>query len=56
MKHSVIAAVNRQLAHSSYHIGQMVFIGKMLRDADWHALSIPKGKSAEHNAKMRKGQ
>lgn len=56
VKHSVIAAVNRQLAHYPYHIGQMVFIGKMLRDAEWQSLSIPKGKSAAHNAKMFKDQ
>lgn len=56
VRHSVVAAVNRQLAHYPYHIGQMVFIGKMLRDADWHSLSIPKGKSADYNAKMKKDQ
>lgn len=51
VKHSVVAAVNRQLAHYPYHIGQMVFIGKLLRSADWQSLSIPKGKSSAFNAK-----
>ncbi|MBB2150448.1 DUF1572 domain-containing protein [Pedobacter gandavensis] len=50
-KHTVIAAINRQLAHYPYHIGQIVFIGKMLRATDWQSLSIPKGKSADYNAK-----
>jgi len=35
-------AINRQLAHYSYHIGQIVFIGKLLRDQEWKTLSIPK--------------
>ena len=51
VKHTVIAAINRQLAHYPYHIGQMVFIGKMLKNTDWQSLSIPKGKSADFNAK-----
>lgn len=46
---TVIDAINRQLAHYSYHVGQIVFIGKMLRDKDWKSLSIPKGKSQDYN-------
>ena len=49
--HTVIEAINRQLAHYSYHIGQIVFIGKMLKDDSWNSLSIPKGKSGSFNAK-----
>ncbi len=41
-EHTVIDAIDRQLAHYSYHIGQMVYIGKMLVDRDWKSLSIPK--------------
>ena len=41
-KHTVIDAINRQLAHYPYHIGQIVYIGKMLVDKDWESLSIPK--------------
>jgi hypothetical protein len=51
MGHTVTEAINRQLAHYPYHIGQIVFIGKMLRNNDWTSLSIPKGKSEEYNRK-----
>lgn len=46
---SVIDAINRQLAHYPYHIGQIVYIGKIIKDAKWNNLSIPKGKSEEYN-------
>ncbi|MDR2206434.1 MAG: DUF1572 domain-containing protein [Flavobacteriaceae bacterium] len=46
--HSVVEAINRQLAHYAYHVGQMVFIGKMLAEK-WTSLSIPKGKSNQFN-------
>lgn len=48
--HTVTEAINRQLAHYPYHIGQMVFIGKMLCNEKWVSLSIPKGKSTTYNA------
>jgi hypothetical protein len=51
-EHTVEEAINRQLAHYPYHIGQIVFIGKMLANDQWHSLSIPKGKSAAFNDKM----
>jgi hypothetical protein len=47
--HTISEAINRQLAHYSYHIGQIVFIGKMIKDNKWTSLSIPRGKSKEHN-------
>ena len=47
--HSVTEAINRQLAHYPYHIGQIVFIGKMVCDSDWKSLSIPKGNSKVYN-------
>jgi hypothetical protein len=47
--HTVAEAINRQLAHYPYHIGQIVFIGKMLADNKWITLSIPKGKSEDYN-------
>ncbi|MEL1244599.1 DUF1572 family protein [Flavobacterium sp. DGU11] len=47
--HTVMEAINRQLAHYPYHIGQIVFIGKM-GAAHWNSLSIPKGNSKEFNA------
>jgi hypothetical protein len=47
--HSVMEAINRQLAHYPYHIGQIVFIGKMAAE-NWSSLSIPKGNSKTFNA------
>jgi hypothetical protein len=47
--HSVMEAINRQLAHYSYHVGQIVFIGKMLAGSDWKSLSIPKNQSKNYN-------
>jgi len=47
--HTILEAINRQLSHYPHHIGQIVFIGKMLRDKDWNSLSIPKGASKEYN-------
>ncbi len=46
--HTVIEAINRQLAHYSYHIGQIVLLAK-LYCSDWKSLTIPKGKSEEYN-------
>lgn len=50
MAHTVTEAINRQLAHYSYHIGQMVFIGKMVCGQSWVSLSIPRGQSKAYNA------
>jgi hypothetical protein len=47
---SVMDAINRQLAHYSYHVGQIVFLGKMLANDHWRSLSIPKNQSKEFNA------
>ena len=48
--HTITEAVNRQLAHYPYHVGQIVFIGKMICDEKWTSLSIPKGNSNTYNA------
>ncbi len=48
--HSVTEAINRQLAYYPYHIGQIVFIGKILCDENWRSLSIPKGNSQAYNS------
>jgi hypothetical protein len=48
--HTVIEAINRQLAHYPYHIGQIVFYAKQLKNSDWDSLSIPKNKSNSYNA------
>lgn len=48
--HSVTEAINRQLAHYPYHVGQIVFIGKMICNDKWSSLSILKGNSNSYNA------
>ncbi|MFN3757560.1 MAG: DUF1572 family protein, partial [Flavobacterium sp.] len=48
--HSVLEAINRQLAHYPYHVGQIVFYSKMLKKTEWQSLSIPKNKSENYNA------
>lgn len=47
--HTVVQSINRQLAHYPYHIGQIVFLAKHFRSADWKSLSIPKNKSVKFN-------
>jgi Protein of unknown function (DUF1572) len=54
--HSVMQAIHRQIAHYSYHVGQIVFLAKHLRRADWKSLSVPRGKSAEFNSKVFAGE
>ena len=49
MGHSVTEAINRQLAHYSYHVGQIVFLGKMVKSNHWDSLSIKKGDSTNYN-------
>ncbi|MHA7060087.1 DUF1572 family protein [Aquimarina sp. M1] len=51
IEHTITEAINRQLAHYSYHIGQIVFLGKMIRDKHWQSLSIAKGTSNAFNKK-----
>lgn len=46
---TVTDAINRQLAHYPYHVGQIVYIGRMIRGAGWKSLSIPKGASNQYN-------
>ena len=48
--HSITEAINRQLAHYPYHVGQIVFIRKMACENNWTSLSIPKGNSNSYNA------
>jgi hypothetical protein len=50
--HTVFQALNRQLAHYAYHIGQIVFLAKHFRSANWKTLSVPRGKSEEFNRQM----
>lgn len=46
---TVVDAINRQLAHYSYHVGQIVYIGRWIKNEEWQSLSIPKGDSARYN-------
>jgi hypothetical protein len=50
-EHTVIEAINRQLTHYAYHIGQIIFISKMALDSQWKNLSIPKKASRAFNVK-----
>lgn len=52
--HLAMEAIERQLAHYAYHIGQIVYIGKQIRNEDWQSLSIPRGKSDEYLQQMLK--
>ncbi len=46
---SVVDAINRQLAHYPYHVGQIIYLGKMIKNLDWKNLSVPKGQSHQYN-------
>ena len=46
----VMDAINRQLTHYAYHVGQIVYIGKMVKNEAWTSLTIPRGKSKDFNA------
>jgi Protein of unknown function (DUF1572) len=48
-KLTAIDAINRQLAHYPYHIGQIVYLGRMIKDHAWKNLSIPRGQSQQYN-------
>jgi hypothetical protein len=56
--HSVMQAINRQVAHYAHHAGQILFLAKHLtvaKTGKWESLSVPRGKSAEMNAKVATG-
>jgi hypothetical protein len=46
--HTVLQAINRQIAHYAYHTGQIVFVAKHIRSGRWKSLSIPRGKSEDY--------
>jgi len=48
--HTVTEAINRQLAHYPYHVGQIVFYAKLIKTGAWDSLSIPKNRSSEYNS------
>jgi hypothetical protein len=54
--HSVMQAMNRQLAHYPYHCGQIVFLAKHLQSENWKSLSVPRNHSAEFNRQVATGE
>lgn len=54
--HSVMQAVNRQLAHYASHIGQIILLAKHFQHAQWRSLSIPRGRSAEYTKQVVAGE
>lgn len=54
--HSVMQAINRQIAHYAYHCGQIIFLAKHLKGSEWKSLSVPRNKSAEFNRKVLAGE
>ena len=50
--HTVLQAINRQAAHSAYHVGQITYLAKHWKGAEWKTLSVPKGQSEQFNSKM----
>lgn len=55
-RHSVMQAINRQVGHYAYHVGQMVMLAKHFRSAEWRSLSVPRGRSAEFNRRVEAGE
>ena len=54
--HSVMQAINRQVAHNSYHVGQIVLLAKHLASDGWNTLTVPRNKSAEFNRRVAAGE
>jgi hypothetical protein len=54
--HSVMQAINRQVAHYSYHVGQIVFLAKHFAGGEWKAVTVPRGKSADFTARVTEGK
>ena len=51
--HSLLRAINRQIAHYAYHVGQLVFLAKHFAGSRWETLSIARGKSEEFGKGLR---
>jgi Protein of unknown function (DUF1572) len=54
--HSVMQAINRQVAHYAYHCGQIVFLAKHLKAGEWKSLTVGRGQSEEFNRKVKAGE
>ncbi len=50
--HSIMQAINRQVTHYAYHVGQMIFLAKHLQHTKWKSLSIPRGQSRQFNRRV----
>lgn len=55
-RHSVLQAINRQIAHYSYHVGQMVYLARHFAGSNWQTLSTPKKKSPESSSRVAAGE
>jgi hypothetical protein len=54
--HSVLQAINRNVTHTAYHVGQIVYLAKHFTGPKWNSLTVPHGKSSEFNAKVSSGK
>jgi hypothetical protein len=54
--HSVMQAINRQIAHYAYHCGQIVFLAKHFQCARWKSPTVPRGQSAKFNQQVKAGE
>ncbi len=54
--HSVMQAINRQIAHYAYHCGQIVFLAKHFQGSGWKSLTVPRKRSAEFNRRVAAGE
>ena len=54
--HSVLQAINRNVTHTAYHVGQIVYLAKHFAGSNWNALTVPRGKSGAFNAKVASGE
>ncbi len=55
-RHSVMQAINRQIAHYAYHVGQIVYLAKHFSHGQWSSLSVPRGESADYNNRVMSGR
>jgi uncharacterized damage-inducible protein DinB len=54
--HSAMQAINRQVAHYSYHCGQIVLLAKHFKHSEWQCLSVPRKQSSDFNRRVRAGE
>ena len=54
--HSIMQAIHRNVTHTVYHVGQIVYLAKHFTGSKWNSLTVPRGKSSEFNAKVASGK